>query len=75
MDIRTKVYFQEMDKVWHWNSISHPNITISILTDNISMIPTQKVSYPKKRVVIFKGMRKVNKKMKHPIIQPRGQNH
>lgn len=42
---------------------------------NISVKTTPKVSYPKRRTVIFKGMSKVNKKMKHPIIQPRGQNH
>tara|TARA_B110000114_G_C14761920_1_gene265218 strand:+ start:363 stop:554 length:192 start_codon:yes stop_codon:yes gene_type:complete len=42
---------------------------------NISVKTTPSICYPKRRTVIFKGMSKVNKKMKHPIIQPRGQNH
>ena len=69
MDIRTKVYFQAMDKVWHWNSISHPNIPISRKVNQMDFIP-----YVKKNTRSIK-IRNPKLKMKHPIIQPRGKNH
>tara|TARA_Y200000002_G_scaffold382767_1_gene401195 strand:+ start:1173 stop:1364 length:192 start_codon:yes stop_codon:yes gene_type:complete len=42
---------------------------------NNSVKTTPKVSYPRRPIFTFKGSKKVNNKMKHPIIQPRGQNH
>lgn len=54
------------------------NLVIQDFENNkqkISMKTTPSICYPKRQQVFLKGMSKVNKKMKHPIIQPRGQNH
>ena len=41
----------------------------------ISVKNTPRVYYSTRRPNIIKGSKKFNMKMKHPIIQPRGQNH